>query len=37
MDNTPTLTSYEEAIAPWNETDGEDYDYLIPDPLDRYD
>lgn len=40
MDNTPTLTQYEESISPWNEPISELYDWAEeddcePDVLDR--
>ena len=37
--NTPTLTQYEESIAPWNEPINDDYDAMDYEPniLDRYD
>ena len=37
--NTPTLTRYEESIAPWNEPMDSDYDATDYEPniLDRYD
>lgn len=36
--NTPTLTQYEESIAPWNEPiDGDDEYCYKQDPLDRDD
>lgn len=37
--NTPTLTQYEESIAPWNEPINGDYDAMDYEPniLDRYD